>query len=175
MKERFSIPAAGGIIVTEKNGEEYILIQDRVKNDFEAEKGLIEIPAGKVREYENIYDCLRREIFEETGLTVAKIDGEAQSAVIEKNGYKVLSYETYSNAQNLEGYYPVIVQIFLCTVQNGWSVQKESDESKNIRWIKKRELKKLLENKEMFYPMHIGTLEKYCGTGDHKKEIRSGK
>ena len=31
MKERFSIPGVGGIIVKSTNGEEYILIQDRVK------------------------------------------------------------------------------------------------------------------------------------------------
>ena len=36
-------------------------------------------------------------------------------------------------------------------------------ETKNIRWLSLKELNKLLEHdKNMFYPMHVTTLEKYC-------------
>ncbi|WP_072910919.1 NUDIX domain-containing protein [Pseudobutyrivibrio xylanivorans] len=61
MKELFSKPAAGGIIEKIVDGEVFVLIQERCKGNVH-EDGLIEIPAGKIREFENIYDCLRREI-----------------------------------------------------------------------------------------------------------------
>lgn len=58
--ESFAIPGVGGIIEKSLDGIDYILIQDRIKQDKPLEKGLIEIPAGKVREYENVFSCLRR-------------------------------------------------------------------------------------------------------------------
>ena len=63
----FYIFDVGVVVENIVDGEVFVLLQERYKgNDREA--GLLEIPAGKIREFENIYDCLRREIFEETGL-----------------------------------------------------------------------------------------------------------
>ena len=60
MKERFVIPAVGAIIVKEIAGEEYILVQDRKKNNGDNMDGLLEIPAGKIREYESVFDACTR-------------------------------------------------------------------------------------------------------------------
>ena len=70
--EQFSKPAVGGIIERMIDDVPYILIQERYKDDAPLENGMIEIPAGKIREYENVYDCLRREIKEETDSKVIK-------------------------------------------------------------------------------------------------------
>jgi len=43
MKERFAIPAVGAIIVKEIAGEEYILVQNRKKNNGDNMDGLLEI------------------------------------------------------------------------------------------------------------------------------------
>ena len=43
------------------------------KDNETIEKGLLEIPAGKIREYENIYAALRREVFEEIGIKIKNI------------------------------------------------------------------------------------------------------
>ncbi|MCS5421356.1 MULTISPECIES: hypothetical protein [Psychrilyobacter] len=45
--EKFTIPAVGGIIEGNRNGEDMILIQKRVKDSKEG-IGLLEIPAGKI-------------------------------------------------------------------------------------------------------------------------------
>ncbi|MFZ5966974.1 MAG: NUDIX hydrolase [Bacillota bacterium] len=158
--ERFMKPGAAGIIERVTEGIKYILVQERYKEDAPLEEGLIEIPAGKIREFENIYDCLRREIKEETGLDVVEIEGEKDSMIIESNGYKVLSYTPFASSQNIEGTYPIMVQAFICRVEG--DLLSSSNEAKFLRWISLRELENLLkENWDQFYPMHVNTLKKY--------------
>lgn len=86
MKETFAIPAVGAIIVKNDDGEEYILVQNREKNNGDKMDGLLEIPAGKIREYENIFEALRREVREETGLQITKIYGEEESEFLDEAG-----------------------------------------------------------------------------------------
>lgn len=162
-EERFAIPGAGGLIRSRHGGEEWILVQERDKPGAPAETGLLEIPAGKVRAFESIYDCLRREIREETGCVVARIQGEEEAVSVSLHGYRVLSYTPYSSAQNLEGVYPIMVQTFLCDVDGppaeGFT---RSNESRHIRWIRRKELARLVrEEPARFYPMHLATLRRY--------------
>ena len=158
--EVFAKPGVGGIIIKSIENTNYILIQERCKEDGGAENGLIEIPAGKIREFENIFDCLKREIWEETGLRVTEIEGENDVITVEDNGYKVINYMPFACAQNIEGDYPIMVQTFICKVQ-GEALEK-TNETQNIRWVSLNELKELMHNKESeFYPMHIVALKKY--------------
>lgn len=158
--EVLSKPGVGGIIERKINGIDYILLQERYKDDARLEAGLLEIPAGKIREFENIFDCLRREIREETGLQVTYIEGEDEAVITEANGYKVLNYSPFSSSQNLQGTYPIMVQTFICNATG--ELLKETSETKNLRWISLGELKEVLENKKnSFYPMHFTTLKKY--------------
>lgn len=158
--ELFSKPAVAGIIEKNINGVDYILVQDRYKNDAQTEAGLLEIPAGKIREFENIFHCLRREIKEETGLEVTHIEGEDETTIFEGNNYKVLNYEPFSCSQNIQGTYPIMVQTFICKA-NG-ELLKETNETKNIRWMSIIELQSLLEtNRNFFYPMNVIALTKY--------------
>ena len=160
MIEEFAKPGAGGIIEKSENGIDYILIQERFKENAESENGLIEIPAGKVREFENIYECLKREIWEETGLLVYEIEGECDSITYEANGYKVLNYTPFTSAQNIKGHYPIMVQTFICKAKG--ELLSTTNETKNIRWVSLGELKELLEkNEKGFYPMHVIALKKY--------------
>lgn len=167
--EQFAIPGAGAIIEKAEDNVIYILIQERFKEDSPEEKGLIEIPAGKIRAFENIYDCLRREIKEETNLDVIEITGENEAQICECNGYKTINYTPFSSTQNLQGIYPIMVQVFICTVRGDfWT---ESDEAKNFRWITLKELDSMLNKDEnIFYPMHIATLKKYLKT-QHKLSV----
>lgn len=153
-------PGVGGIIEQIFNGVHYILLQTRYKDDAPLEAGLIEIPGGKVRAFENIFDCLRREIFEETGLEVLEIEGEQESTVVEINGYRVISYTPFACSQNLRGDYPIMVQTFICRAQG--EVVEQTDEARNARWVSVETLKEMLRNGERsFYPMDIATLKKY--------------
>ncbi len=166
MNEKFAIPAVGAIIERTENREDYILIQDRLKPSKEG-WGYVEIPAGKVREFEDVYSCLRREVWEETSLKINYVEGEENSKVISYDNYEVLSYEPFTCAQNICGDYPVIVQIFICHADEG--EMAESIESKNIRWILVEELEELIEDKEFFYPIHRETIKRYI---DYKRSCR---
>lgn len=158
--EKFAKPAVGAIIEKDINGVSHILIQERYKKDDIPENGLIEIPAGKVREYENIFDALRREIWEETGLIITEIQGEKETVVCNCNEYIVISFNPFYSSQNLSGGYSIMLQTFICKATG--ELLQQSDESVNIRWISLSNLKTLLEeNENTFYPMHINALKKY--------------
>ncbi|HHV26649.1 MAG TPA: NUDIX domain-containing protein [Tissierellia bacterium] len=158
--EKFAKPAVGAIIEKDINGVSHILIQERYKKDDIPENGLIEIPAGKVRECENIFDALRREIWEETGLIITEIQGEKETVVCNCNEYMVISFNPFYSSQNLSGGYSIMLQTFICKATG--ELLQQSDESVNIRWISLSNLKTLLEeNENTFYPMHINALKKY--------------
>lgn len=70
--EKFAIPCVAAIIEKIINNEKYILIQTRQKENGAETNGMLEVPAGKIREYENIFEALRREVREETGLTITR-------------------------------------------------------------------------------------------------------
>lgn len=76
MVEVFAKPAVSAIIEKVEFGERFVLLQRRQKDNGGETNGLFEIAGGKVREYENIYDALRREVWEETGLKITEISGE---------------------------------------------------------------------------------------------------
>ncbi len=167
--ERFAIPGVGGILECIKANTCHILIQDRCKLDASHEYGFIEIPAGKIREFENIFACLRREIKEETGLDVLEIQGEETASVTEHQHFTVLNFTPFSSAQNLKGDYPIIVHVFICRVVG--ELKKYSDETQNLRWISLPELQqKLSMEEERFYPMHVTTLKKYLARSNRSSQ-----
>lgn len=158
--ELFTKPSASAIIIKNVNSKKYILIQERFKENAPLENGLLEIPGGKIREFENIYDCLRREVKEETGLDVVKIQGENDSTIIEHNGYTVLNYIPFTCTQNIKGYYPIMNEAFICETSGNLSTC--TNEAKNQKWISLEELSNILLNHESsLYPMHIAALKKY--------------
>lgn len=158
MEEKFAKPAIGAIIERIIDGKKHIIIQERWKDNGDETNGQYELPAGKIREYEDAYDTVRREVFEETGLKVTKIYGEDK---------KIYSQETYTInfmpfcvTQNLRNAYSIICNHFICEAE-GEPVH-ETNESKNIRWIEISELADLLKvSKSKFFSMNVDALEKY--------------
>lgn len=160
MKETFAIPAVGAIIIKKTENEEFILVQNRKKNNGDGMDGLLEIPAGKIREYENIFDALRREVWEETGLHLTNIQGEEDSIFLDVDGNKTISLSPYCVTQNLSGAYSIILNTFLCEAEG--ELLERTNETENIRWMKKDELKQIVDNSpERIFLMHVNALRKY--------------
>ena len=160
--EKFTVPCVAAIIEKITNNEKYILIQTRQKEDGAETNGMLELPAGKIREYENIFETLRREVKEETGLSITKILGEDNQTSNFIKGNEVISYTPYCITQNLSGAYSIILNTFLCEAEG--ELLTETNESQNIHWIKFEELKKILKNNpEKIFLLHINALQKYLG------------
>ncbi|MCY6958362.1 NUDIX hydrolase [Clostridium brassicae] len=158
--EKFAKPAVGAIIEKEIDGEKFILVQERQKEDGEKENGMVEIPAGKIREYENIFEALRREVKEETGLIITKINGEECSLQSCVNGNRVISFHPYCVTQNLSGAYSLILNTFICEADG--ILAESTNEAQNIHWEKADIIKDMLkDNPDSFFLMHVNALKKY--------------
>ena len=162
MTETFAIPAVGAIIVKRVEDEEFILVQTRKKNNGDGLDGLLEIPEGKIREYENIFEALRREVWEETGLHITSIQGEDDSKLLDVSGNKTIMFSPYCVTQNLSGAYSLILSTFLCEAEG--ELLEQTNETENIRWISRDELKEIVDNSpESIFLMHVHALRKYLG------------
>lgn len=158
--EKFAKPAVGAIIEKKIDGEKFILVQERQKENGGKENGMLEIPAGKIREYENIFEALRREVKEETGLIITRIDGEESSTQSNVNGNQVISFQPYCVTQNLSGAYSLILNTFICEADG--VLAESTDETQNIRWEKADLIRDILKaNPESFFLMHVNALKKY--------------
>lgn len=162
MKETFAIPAVGAIIRKRVNGEEFVLVQNRKKNNGDRMDGLLEIPAGKIREYENVFEALKREVWEETGLHITFIQGEENCRFLNVEGNKTILFSPYCVTQNLSGAYSIILSTFLCEAEG--TPLERTNETENIRWMKREELKEIVNNSpEHVFLMHVHALRKYLG------------
>lgn len=159
-KEIFAIPCVGAIIEKVISNEKYILIQTRQKEDGNETNGMIEIPAGKIREYENIFSTLRREVWEETGLKITKIYGEDSSVDTRTGSVSTLSFQPFCVTQNLSGAYSIILNTFLCEAEG--DLIESTNETENVHWMRAVELREMLNgNPEKIFFMHINALKKY--------------
>lgn len=160
MTEVFAKPCAGAIIEKIIDGEKHILLQTRQKSDGGDTNGKLELPAGKIREYEDIFSTLRREIFEETGLTLTKIYGEELSRATQVGNVKTISFEPFCITQNSSGAYSIILNTFICEAEG--EPLSSTDETQNIGWVNISEVRKIVENEpERVFFMHINALKKY--------------
>ena len=158
--EVFAKPCVAAIIESVINGERFILVQTRQKPGGGDTNGKIEIPAGKIREYECLFDALRREVFEETGLTVTRIHGESDSAVAVTCGHATLACTPFCVTQNLSGAYSIILNTFICQVEG--TPLTRTDETENIRWMPLHELRRILDHEpDSIFFMHVHALRKY--------------
>lgn len=160
IKEVFAKPCVGAIIEKIIGNERHILIQTRQKEDGNETNGMLEIPAGKIREYEDIFSALRREVWEETGLKITKIYSEDTSVSTQTGDVTTISFNPYCVTQNLSGAYSMILNTFLCEAEG--DLIESTNETENVHWEKVSEIERLLrENPEKIFFMHINALKKY--------------
>lgn len=158
--EAFATPAVSAIVEKEAQGETYILLQRRQKADGGGTNGLFEVVGGKIREYESIFDALRREVWEETGLTVTEISGEERAQRVSAGDTTVIGCEPFCVTQNLSGIYSLIMHTFLCRTE-GTPVQA-TNETEDIHWARLDAVRELMErHPDRIFPMDLIPLLKY--------------
>lgn len=162
MNEHFAIPAVGAIIEKEEDGVLYLLMQTRQKENDHGTNGLLEFPAGKLREYESLFAALRREVKEETGLNVTAIAGTEHTFSTDVDGHLTLCAEPFCINQNLSGAYSILLNVFLCKAEG--ELLESSDESRHIQWMKADEVRTLLLTQpERFFLISVNPLKKFFG------------
>ena len=160
MQEVFAKPCVGAIVEKDIDGEKCILLQTRFKRDGGDTNGKLELPAGKIREYENILSALQREVYEETGLTITKIVGTGSLFSSHDKDVETISFEPFCVTQNMSGAYSIILLTFVCEADG--DLLESTDETQNIRWVKADLVRQMvLDEPEKFFFMHINALKKY--------------
>lgn len=156
--EQLYIPFVGAIIERENNGNIQILLQTREKIDDKKYSGCYEIPGGKLRAFEDVYETLKREVKEECGLDIIFIQDENKRLdFINKEDTSTL-IEPFCITQMQEG--PFIGLIFLCRATGIPSVY--TNESKDSKWCDLEEVKQIINHApEKFYTAFLAPLKKY--------------
>lgn len=159
--EELYVPFVGAIIEQTVNGRKQVLIQTRAKNSEPFYNGCIEIPGGKMRAFEDIYDTVRREVKEECGLDITFIQHENDRQDFPNRKDVSTLIQPFCVTQMATG--PFIGLIFLCRASG--IPLKSSPESKEARWIDFEELRNLIETTpEQVYTAFLSPLKKYLTT-----------
>ncbi len=131
-----------GLIIRESENGKQLIIQLR-KRAGEAES--YELPGGRINEYEKMVDGLRREIMEETGLTVEMIHGEQDSVITTGRSFSMECIKPYASYQTIEGPVDSFGVYFLCEAEG--EPQREGDDSADVHWAGLDEVQKLVDEK----------------------------
>ena len=146
------------------HGKRELFVQTRFKPESSPTYlNTLEIPAGGVDAYENVYDALKREVKEETGLDIINIIGDDSTGLLEnRTGDKSMAFRPFICQQVTEtnGGLPWYGFVFLCEVSG--EIKMQIEEAKDPRWMDLTELKLFLEQQpENVFSLQYATLKKY--------------
>lgn len=152
------------ILEKEEGGVRKIFVQTRWKpNVSPTYSGLLEIPAGGIEGYENVYDALKREVKEETGLEIVRIIDDFQSEIeYPRPNDSSFVFKPFICQQVLEtnGGLPWIGFVFRCEVTG--EIKMQQSEAKDPRWITIDELDEILtKSPESVFSLQYTTLKYY--------------
>ena len=167
-KINICIPVISAIIERKHNGEIEILVQTRWKPERDSEySGTLEIPAGRIDRYENVYDAVHREVLEETGLKILKISPDIKTKIHSPKSDGSFAFQPFCCQQQIKGGKPWIGFVFICKVEDKEPIAQQ-EECKNIKWIKKSELKEIFEKSpEKIFTLQLGVLDYYFNNERH--------
>jgi 8-oxo-dGTP pyrophosphatase MutT (NUDIX family) len=115
--------------LTERGVE--IVIQNRSR----PHRGIkeLELPGGRIEEYESWVDALVREVYEETGLNVVHIHGAETRVEATRSDARIECLQPFAVFQTLEGPIDATGVYFRCTATG--ELLHEGDNTEEIRWV----------------------------------------
>jgi len=117
----------------------------------DVDKGLYELPGGKMEVGENIVDGLKREMKEEIGIEI-EVDGiKALNEIKEIQPFMIISDPLKR------------VALFFKAKQKGGKMLNETEEQTEIRFYSKSEIKNLME-KNMIRPLVKNAVQKWLNS-----------
>ena len=165
--ERLNINFAvvSAIIERERGGRIEVLIQTRWKPETDpVYSGMIEIPAGGMNWYENAYDAITREVYEETGLKVIRFKPDIRTEIFSNQDDDCFAFVPFCCQQQLRGGWPRVGFVFRCEVEDKEPSPRQS-EVKEISWVTKSELEEIItKTPEKVFTLQLGVLDYYLKT-----------
>ena len=121
----------------------------------------MEIPAGGISSYENVYEAARREVWEETGLRVTSFYPDVQTAIYAPRDDDCFAFVPFCCQQQLKGGIPRVGIVFICQVEDA-EPRPGVGEVREIFWIKVTELRKIVkEQPEKIFTLQLPVLAYY--------------
>jgi 8-oxo-dGTP pyrophosphatase MutT (NUDIX family) len=103
----------------------------------------VELPGGRVEEYESLVDALRREVQEETGLTVTSVEGLETRIIAEGRDTRVECLRPFAVYQTISG--PVdSMGVYFCCRGEGTLLARGED-AEGARWVPVQEVAQWME------------------------------
>jgi len=93
----------------------------------------LELPGGRIEEYESWVDALAREVYEETGLRVVNIHGAETRVEAIRTDARIECLQPFAIFQTLEGPIDATGVYFRCTATG--KLLHEGDNTEKIRWV----------------------------------------
>lgn len=160
-------PVVSAILEKIENGQRHVFLQTRWKPETSPTYlGVLEIPAGGIDGYESVYESVKREVKEETGLDIVRFIDDVQTEPAQmRPGDTSIAFKPFVCQQVLEtnGGLPWVGFVFRCEV-TGEVVMQES-EAKDPQWVTVDELDKILrETPEQVFSLQLATLRYYVDT-----------
>lgn len=156
--EPLYIPFVGAIIERINGDRKQIVVQIREKETDPVYSGAIEVPGGKFRAFEDIFETVRREVREECGLEIVSVHGEDQR--IDYSNRHDISSELFPFCVTQMENGPFIGMIFLCRAEG--ELLQRTNETKQVQWMDVEELRVIVnEHPEKIYTAFLAPLKKY--------------
>jgi 8-oxo-dGTP pyrophosphatase MutT (NUDIX family) len=162
------------ILLKKEKKEIKIFLQTRWKpKSSPTYSGMLEIPAGGIDSYENVYDALKREVKEETNLNIIKIINDYYGDVFNpRKNDKTFVFKPFICQQALEtnNGLPWIGFVFICEVKG--EVKMNANEARYPIWVSIKELKKIVkDNSGSIFPLQLPVLKYFVENFNSKLEI----
>lgn len=146
------------IALMNEDDKEYILLKENKKqhtNDI-----IFELPSGVIRESENIYGCLRREL-NSKGFEVTKIFGEDKCNELSNEDGLFTVFKPFCVSKSDTERNSIITNTILCEVDN--AKVKSANNKLGYKWVCTNDLESMLiDQRENISSHNIAALKSFC-------------